>query len=456
MLIRLAAIIHPSISVAGSVPNIESELTGSSNVGLFELGGKLWRTGDFMPQSMLQKIPSGGAVPKDYRILFEAMPSKCARMPKVIGPSNIQGLSRQDALRYGLLVTLDQDVIFTKGKGILSTTSHKGSDVMFFVAPPPKHGGVSACYRKVKGIHREEEEFEADTFEAVNDVADITPARDQQCLLGIPFAIVLADCDFTGFSFAGAVPVEQEWREKTVEASSVPSFIYKRHRELWPTREAIFYDYAGESGFKISCPSGKPTEPKSRVSERKKVISASWIDRVRRNEVLGHIPFDEAVSFGLGVRSHAEYKRAFGPSPDTYESFKTMGIGFLFMAATALPRVAESRSTKRIFGAWGITVGIIVLFIAWLNIEASHAEVLGGTVAAVVAVIYGVMRNTGPVSITWAEIGIGISTTVLLGLRNASFDWRAFELVNMTIAFVLALSSSVVTPSGRRVSTTAL
>ena len=123
------------------------------------------------------------------------------------------------------------------------------------------------------------------------------------------------------------MPVEQEWREKTVEASSIPSFIYKRHRELWPTREAIFFDYAGDAGFKIPGPSGKSTEVKPKISDRKKAMSVSWIDRVLKNEVLGHIPFDEAVSFGLGVRSHAEYKRAFGPSADTYESFKTWELG---------------------------------------------------------------------------------------------------------------------------------
>lgn len=50
-------------------------------------------------------------------------------------------------------------------------------------------------------------------------------------------------------------------------------------------------------------------------------------------------------------------------------------------------------------------MGIVVLFLVWLNVDASHTEVLGGTVAAVIAVIYGVLRNTGPVSITWAQIG---------------------------------------------------
>lgn len=118
---------------------------------------------------------------------------------------------------------------------------------------------VTACYRRVRGVHKEDE-FEADTLEAVNDVADIEPAKDQKCLVGIPFAIVLSECDFVGYSFATAVPVEQEWREKTVKASSVPSFIYKRHRELWPTREAIFFDYAGDAGFKIPGPSGTSTE----------------------------------------------------------------------------------------------------------------------------------------------------------------------------------------------------
>lgn len=87
---------------------------------------------------------------KDQRVLFEAFPPKCTRMPKVIGPSSIQGLSRQDALRYGLLVTLDRDVIFTKGKGVLGTTANKGSDVMFFVATPPSQAGVTACYRRVR------------------------------------------------------------------------------------------------------------------------------------------------------------------------------------------------------------------------------------------------------------------------------------------------------------------
>ena len=147
--------------------------------------------------------------------------------------------------------------------------------------------------------------------------------------------------------------------------------------------------------YKIPGPSGKSTEVKPKIGGRKKATSVSWIDRVLKNEVLGHIPFDEMVSFGLGVRSHAEYKRAFGPSADTYESFKTIGVGFLFMAATALPRIAESRPTKRIFGAWGITLGIVVLFLVWLNVDASHTEVLGGTVAAVIAVIYGVLRNIG-------------------------------------------------------------
>ena len=41
------------------------------------------------------------------------------------------------------------------------------------------------------------------------------------------------------------------------------------------------------------------------------------------------------------------------------------------------PRIAESRSTKRIFGAWGISLGIVVLFLVWLNVDASHTEVLG-------------------------------------------------------------------------------
>ena len=145
-------VFHSSISVGGTVPNIESELTGASNIGIFEMGNRLWRTGDYTPESMLQKIPSGGVVPKDQRVLFEAFPPKCTRMPKVIGPSSIQGLSRQDALRYGLLVTLDQDVIFTKGKGVLGTTANKGSDVMFFVATPPSQADVTACYRRVQDV----------------------------------------------------------------------------------------------------------------------------------------------------------------------------------------------------------------------------------------------------------------------------------------------------------------
>ena len=130
---------------------------------------------------------------KQEVLLFYAL--KCTRMPKVIGPSTIQGLSRQDALRYGLLVTLDQDEIFTKGKGVLGTCANKGSDVMFFVATPPSQAGVTACYRRVRGVHKEDE-FETDTLEAVNDCADIEPAKDQQCLVGIPFAIVLSECDF--------------------------------------------------------------------------------------------------------------------------------------------------------------------------------------------------------------------------------------------------------------------
>ena len=89
---------------------------------------------------------------KQEVLLFYAL--KCTCIPKVIGPSSIQGLSRQDALRYGLLVTLDQDEIFTKGKGVLGTCANKGSDVKFFVATPPSQAGVTACYI---------EEFEAST-----------------------------------------------------------------------------------------------------------------------------------------------------------------------------------------------------------------------------------------------------------------------------------------------------
>ena len=77
--------------------------------------------------------------------------------------------------------------------------------------------------------------------------------------------------------------------------------------------------------FKIPGKAGRSTERKA----KKKKPSASWIDRVLKNEVLGHVPYDEAASFGLGVRSHAEYKRAFGPSAETYESLRTMSVGFL-------------------------------------------------------------------------------------------------------------------------------
>ena len=84
---------------------------------------------------------------KQEVLLFYAL--KCTRMPKVIGPSSIQGLSRQDALRYGLLVTLDQDEIFTKGKGVLGTCANKGSDVMFFVATPPS--AISKSSRRPQG-----------------------------------------------------------------------------------------------------------------------------------------------------------------------------------------------------------------------------------------------------------------------------------------------------------------
>lgn len=151
-------------------------------------------------------------------------------------------------------------------------------------------------------------------------------------LVGIPFAIVLSECDFVGYLFATAVPVEQEWREKTVEASSVPSFIYKRYRELWPTREAIFFDYAGDAGFKIPGPGGKSTEVKPKIGDRKKVVSVSWIDRVLiRTRYLDtfHLtrrcPLVSACDLMRNIS-------AFDPSADTYESFKTIyGVGFLFM-----------------------------------------------------------------------------------------------------------------------------
>lgn len=227
-------------------------------------------------------------------------------------------------------------------------------------------------------------------------------------LVGIPFAIVLSECDFVGYLFATAVPVEQEWREKTVEASSVPSFIYKRYRELWPTREAVFFDYAGDAGFKIPGPSGKSTEVKPKIGDRKKVVSVSWIDRVLiRTRYLDtfHLtrrcPLVSACDLMRNISARLTLLLTLMSHSRPY-----MELGsYSCMAATALPRIAESRSTRRSFGAWGITLGIVVLFLVWLNVDASHTEVLGGTVAAVIAVIYGVLRNTGPVSITWAQIG---------------------------------------------------
>lgn len=128
------------------------------------------------------------------------------------------------------------------------------------------------CYRRVKGVHKDDG-AEGDTMEAVNDVTDIVPSRDQQCLVGIPFAVILTGCDFIGYSFAAPAPVEQEWRERTLEASTIPSFINKRHRELWPTQEAIFFDYIKEMSFKIPGKAGRSTEGKT----KKKKPSASGI-----------------------------------------------------------------------------------------------------------------------------------------------------------------------------------
>ena len=393
----------------------------------------------------------------DYCRRFKVMSSQKVKGSSLIlsqaGAPKCQSwwvLSRQDALAYGLLVTLDQDIVFTKGRGVMSSAYATGDDVRFFVAPPPEFNGTKVCYRRVRGVmvNEAEDDDDDDDGGAVNDPTDIRPSQVQNCLVGIPFAVTLTNCDYVGHSFAASLAVEMEWRERTLEASTVDSFIYK----LWPVQEAIIYGFGQDTSFKIPGRAGRSLDPKTKKGRP----SISWTERILKGEVLGHIPYDESASFELGVRSHAEYRKAFGPSQETWESFRTLAVGFLFMAATALPRLTENRSMRKIFGAWGITIGVVALFWAWMSMDASHTEVLGGTAAAIIALVYGVLRNAGPISITWAELAIGISTTVLLAMRNASLDWRAFELMNTLVAIVLALASSVVTPSGRRISTTAL
>ena len=99
----------------------------------------------------------------------------------------MQVLPWEEALRYGLLGTLDQDVIFSKRSGVLGLEGDTGSDVKFFILEAPSPDREAICYRRPFGVHSPADDDDAESIEAANDVLDINPSRGGRCLKGVPF-----------------------------------------------------------------------------------------------------------------------------------------------------------------------------------------------------------------------------------------------------------------------------
>lgn len=136
--------------------------------------------------------------------LWDARPPKCTRMPVLAGPDTVQSLLWNDVLLSGLLVTLDQDVIFSRGKGVLGTLAETGSDMRFFVLPAPKMKSEEMCYKRISGVRKEDdEETETESnLDYVGDPADLIPSKTSRCLKGIPFAVILRNCELRGMILA--------------------------------------------------------------------------------------------------------------------------------------------------------------------------------------------------------------------------------------------------------------